>query len=682
MAESQVGKLLECPICFERFSDPATLPCEHSFCKQCLAEILFRKLVNKNGEVVFNGDGSNLHLVCPNCKKQHKVVKLINNSFKPSLLLKQLLDAHPAQNQQISSASKIIPCCIAECRQPGVLECLQCQELFCKKCVGNGSKLPVVCKNSGHVVVEKKEEISACLKHGISVDLYCTHCDKIICLDCFLADHKDHRTKTIKSMRNDAVSLSSKCKSISDENLRNLKQAKEKVNVKLRTLENNLQESFSALKKQQLSILNYVFMFFDEKRKELISFHEDRRQECLNLICEDGKGKIGESSDKKFVQAHQIVNSSSVPDLKVATYIAVMKRQLEKFESQMQGIEKSLTKIEHQGKQEPFSVSFDNFRPYAYGLELYERLNPKYKGIEEFFEAMIEQPVITKEYSFLNTEDFGAVSQDASLPCFSSSKTEITSPVQESENCVLKKHHSDDSDKKDVCLPFSTTQAVTQDVSLLQTGLTSPVQESENYFSKKHLANSDDSDKKDVCLPFPTAQTDTTEADKTYAICRSIRKDYGSDAELGGNASRIVYDRDFLLSFQNWTKRPEGLPHDIEIVLPADKITAHLLTSSAKPRKMYSRAVLMDEKFRRISMKPSGLQNEFPVLDQPHFTDYFRRPREPPRMQPQQSTKPRADPRSKPDDIRKKATNVEGNQDIFQKSVYYPEEDHFEWMPK
>jgi len=31
---------LECPICLERFTDPKVLPCQHTFCRNCLQEFI------------------------------------------------------------------------------------------------------------------------------------------------------------------------------------------------------------------------------------------------------------------------------------------------------------------------------------------------------------------------------------------------------------------------------------------------------------------------------------------------------------------------------------------------------------------------------------------------------------------------------------------------------------------
>ena len=77
MADS-IAKLLECPICLEKFKSPRMLPCQHSFCiEPCLKGIV--NLTRKSVQ-------------CAICRKVHKMPQDGVDGFPKNLLLQDLLD--------------------------------------------------------------------------------------------------------------------------------------------------------------------------------------------------------------------------------------------------------------------------------------------------------------------------------------------------------------------------------------------------------------------------------------------------------------------------------------------------------------------------------------------------------------------------------------------------------------
>ena len=53
-----MSELTECPVCFEEFTEPKLLPCNHTFCLGCLGNIMKEDLIT-----------------CPMCNTQHPVPK-------------------------------------------------------------------------------------------------------------------------------------------------------------------------------------------------------------------------------------------------------------------------------------------------------------------------------------------------------------------------------------------------------------------------------------------------------------------------------------------------------------------------------------------------------------------------------------------------------------------------------
>ena len=76
LSESKLEELLNCAICLNKFKDPVLLPCNHSFCKQCITDLLARS--------------NNTHFSCPICKKKVSVPE--NGFFPADFKSNQLLD--------------------------------------------------------------------------------------------------------------------------------------------------------------------------------------------------------------------------------------------------------------------------------------------------------------------------------------------------------------------------------------------------------------------------------------------------------------------------------------------------------------------------------------------------------------------------------------------------------------
>lgn len=66
--ENKVKKILECPICFETFKNPKVLPCQHSFCLECIYKTY--KVKNQNGKL----------LTCPLCNQKVELKKANRNA--------------------------------------------------------------------------------------------------------------------------------------------------------------------------------------------------------------------------------------------------------------------------------------------------------------------------------------------------------------------------------------------------------------------------------------------------------------------------------------------------------------------------------------------------------------------------------------------------------------------------
>ncbi|XP_053386556.1 uncharacterized protein LOC123538869 isoform X2 [Mercenaria mercenaria] len=82
MTEHALGEQLECPVCLDRYETPKVLPCQHTFCLQCLGRVV------ENRNVVR----------CPECRVEHIVPATGISGFPTNITIQRLLAADALSN--------------------------------------------------------------------------------------------------------------------------------------------------------------------------------------------------------------------------------------------------------------------------------------------------------------------------------------------------------------------------------------------------------------------------------------------------------------------------------------------------------------------------------------------------------------------------------------------------------
>lgn len=153
---------LNCSICMDKFTDPVTTSCGHSFCKQCL-ELSCRH----------NDD------TCPLCKKY--IVRLPDvNIVLRDIVQKLKNDEDPDS----TAAPGEVACDICkEKKLKAKKSCLVCLASYCSAHLDHHSAERL----KGHKLVEpvKNLDARACLKHGRPLELYSRKQQACICVRCF-----------------------------------------------------------------------------------------------------------------------------------------------------------------------------------------------------------------------------------------------------------------------------------------------------------------------------------------------------------------------------------------------------------------------------------------------------------------------------------------------------------------
>ena len=183
---------LKCGICLELFQDPRSLPCLHTFCRECIQRSL---------------NEENHSLKCPVCRAEHELSEgagllPVNQYALQELPLKRLQQ----QREDNGGPHQLVQCksCVEQVG-PVVAWCEDCDGVICQQCFDQHKRLVIfqrhhVVKNNDNRspnVPERNESkpslVTYCVRHvRVELKYWCTLCCEVVCAECLLGAHKDH----------------------------------------------------------------------------------------------------------------------------------------------------------------------------------------------------------------------------------------------------------------------------------------------------------------------------------------------------------------------------------------------------------------------------------------------------------------------------------------------------------
>ena len=183
----QIEEEITCSICGDLFTDPKTIPCLHTFCKQCI-----EKSIESNKKMASI-------VCCPLCRTSLSLDDI--SSVPTNFTINRLVEIFGKRKEAGKSlAPKELRCGSCEDGLPAVMWCIECENSFCVDCNDAHKRLKTF-KSHTTVAIEEflknpklvlstPEKPEACKTHGKqALDLYCKTCSSLICRDCTLKDH-------------------------------------------------------------------------------------------------------------------------------------------------------------------------------------------------------------------------------------------------------------------------------------------------------------------------------------------------------------------------------------------------------------------------------------------------------------------------------------------------------------
>ena len=224
--------LFECPVCFSDMVErsPRSLLCLHTFCSECLGQLVTNKRIE-----------------CPTCREVTQLKSNNVQELKVNFILRQVRDQmnqkHQAacqQGQETDAVKSSLdkPLCQVCQETSAVYKCKDCPNLLCG-----------ICKSRHGDIQEFKDHsvFDLCVKHKEGITHLCKQCILPLCMKCMLLEHTQHKNhfakynQGIAELQNDAKKLQRKLKDKMEKAEKNYNGIDRRYQVLLET-DNGLEE--------------------------------------------------------------------------------------------------------------------------------------------------------------------------------------------------------------------------------------------------------------------------------------------------------------------------------------------------------------------------------------------------------------------------------------------------------
>ena len=271
---------ITCAVCQEHYTEPKVLPCLHYYCKQCILRLALRR-------------GPNQPFSCPECRKETTLPEGGVDELKTAFFVHRLKDMYSTVERVHGNVAVKCEGC-TDSGDKAEAFCRQCSVFICKECIKQHKRMKAFASHEvdsledlkqgrAREIAMKEPPIKKCHTHEEPLMVYCFDCNSLICRDCTVTAHRDHKFEFSK------VAAPSTKKKLLEE----LDPLRE-VSVSLSHAVEEVLTTKRNVEAQGEAVANHIQTSFDKLHKIL----ENRKQELLHKA----EVIVQEKSDKLLMQ--------------------------------------------------------------------------------------------------------------------------------------------------------------------------------------------------------------------------------------------------------------------------------------------------------------------------------------------------------------------------------------------
>ncbi|XP_063791415.1 E3 ubiquitin-protein ligase TRIM58-like [Pseudophryne corroboree] len=278
MASTDLKDELNCSICLNIYTEPATLRCGHSFCLLCIRSVLEAQ------------EGTGVY-TCPECRAEYQKRPTLRRNMKLCNIVEHFRSTQPERKV----AGIFCTYCVHS-SVPAVKTCLMCEASLCEV------HLSVHSKSTDHVLTEPTSSMDSrkCGTHSEILKYYCCKDTACICVSCCVfGDHRGHQVELLKEasekkkekLRHILEKLTSKReeteKSVQglQDHRRDIQEKAAGLTAKVTALFIDLREQLKALEERILSDISRQRDKVSLSVSDLIQHLEIKKDELSRSMC-------------------------------------------------------------------------------------------------------------------------------------------------------------------------------------------------------------------------------------------------------------------------------------------------------------------------------------------------------------------------------------------------------------
>ena len=274
----ELGEEITCPICHGHFQDPKILPCLHYYCKECIRQLAARKRP----------------FPCPECRQDTLLPQNDPDRLPTPFFVNRMKELHGKMEK---AHGKVEAACEMCSKSKAIAFCRQCTDFICSECVKSHETLKIF---RGHKVVTLEElkqggakEIPLkegppmmCPEHEEQMKIFCFDCNRLICRDCIIYDHSDHKHEFVRK-------LAPQCKEKLTESLTPLRKIQADIRAatkEVEAIEKEVSDQHTAVSKTIDRSFEQLFEILKQRKQQLLKKASEMTQEKLGALTVQKKG--------------------------------------------------------------------------------------------------------------------------------------------------------------------------------------------------------------------------------------------------------------------------------------------------------------------------------------------------------------------------------------------------------